>query len=174
MPCIKFFILAVLLIIFAQDVRSRSVSWFLFPVLMMLFIGMHLLTHPLFAETWHAVLINIAFLIVQFLIVSVYFSIKSKHWVNITNGLLGWGDMLFLVSVAFYFSVLNFLFFYITSLIVSLLAWVFWQAISKEKNKQIPLAGFQALLFVLFLATGWWIKSIDLTSDTWLLNFIMK
>ncbi len=174
MLLLQIIILVVLLLVFVQDIRSRSVYWVLFPVLLILFIIMHLLQHHLFTDTWQPVLINSTFLVMQFLIVSVYFSIKNKQWVNITNSFLGWGDMLFLLSTAFYLSVLNFLFFYITSLIAVLLMWILWQAIAKEKNKQIPLAGLQALIFSVFLTCNWWFNSFDLTNDDWLLHLITK
>ncbi|HEY8782396.1 MAG TPA: hypothetical protein VIM16_12305 [Mucilaginibacter sp.] len=167
-------ILVVLSLIFIQDIRSRSVYWVLFPILVALFILLHLLQHHSFAVTWQPVLINSTFLIIQFLIVSVYFSIKNKHWVNITDGHLGWGDILLLLSVAFYLSVLNFLLFYISSLIVSLVIWLLWQVLSKEKNKHIPLAGFQALIFTVFLAGDWWFKYFELTNDSWLHYLITK
>ena len=92
----------------------------------------------------------------------------------ITTNLLGWGDILFLLSISFYLSVLNFLFFYIVSLVGALLIWVTWQAVSKEKNKQIPLAGLQALIFTVFLAGDWWFNSFTLTDDAWLLHLIIK
>jgi hypothetical protein len=171
---VEIIIIGVLLLIFVQDIRSRSVYWVLFPVLTVLFIIMHLLQHHLFADAWQPVLLNSTFLALQFLIVSVYFSIKNKQWVNITTSFLGWGDMLFLLSIAFYLSVLNFLFFYIISLIAVLLIWMLWQAVAKEKNKQIPLAGLQALIFSVFLTGDWWFNSFDLTNDDWLLHLITK
>jgi hypothetical protein len=171
---IKILILAVLLLIFIQDIRSRSVYWFLCPVLAALFVIMHLLQHRLFAESWQTVLINTAFLALQFSIVSLYFSLKNRRWVNIATSLLGWGDILFLICLAFYLSVLNFLFFYIVSLMVVLLAWTLWQIITKEKSKQIPLAGLQAVVFLVFLTCDWWFKLIDPTNDAWLARLIMK
>ena len=171
---LKFLILAVLLLIFVQDIRNRSVYWVLFPVFAPLLILLHLLQHHLLADIWQSVSINIVFLLLQFLIISVYFSIKNRHWINITDGLLGWGDILLLLSISFYVSPLNFLLFYIVSLTISLLIWLFWQVISKEKNKQIPLAGFQALIFIVFLAGGWWFKYFDLTDDARLLHLIIK
>jgi len=169
MMVIKVLILATLMLIFLQDILSRSVHWFLFPVLAVLFIITNLLQHRFFTDMWQPVVLNCALLLFQVLLLSLYFSVK-----NITTGLLGWGDILFLFSIAFYLSVLNFLFFYITSLTVILLVWALWQLASKAKNKQIPLAGFQALLFIFILAYDWWYKSFDLTNDNWLLNVIMK
>lgn len=163
MVFVKIAILALLLLIFAQDLRSRSVYWFLFPVLTALFM---LLTFS-HAYAWPTVLINIGFLLLQFLLVSVYFSVKRGRRVNITAGLLGWGDLLFLLSIAFYLSVLNFLFFYIASLLFVLL-------FAAKRYKHIPLAGLQALLFLIFLATDWWVKPFNATSDGWLLQLIAK
>jgi hypothetical protein len=171
---LRILILFVLSLIFLQDIGKKSVYWFLFPVLTMLFCLMHFLGHRLFVDTWQPVLINIIFLVFQFLIVTTYFSIKNRHWVNISTGLLGWGDMLFLLSIAFYLSAFNFLLFYIVSLISVLLIWLFWQLISKEKDKQIPLAGLQAFIFIVFLAGDWWCKFFDLTNDAWLLNLVAK
>jgi hypothetical protein len=116
---------------------------------------------------------NCLFLVLQFLLVSVYFSIKNRHWVNITSELLGWGDILLPLTIAFYLSVLNFLFFYIVSLVVSLLIWVIWQMIA-GKSKQIPLAGFQALCLTIFLMGDWYWKHFGAADDTWLLNLIHK
>jgi hypothetical protein len=149
--------------------RSRSVYWFLFPMLMVLF--MVLTFYPLHGYAWQPVLVNMGFLLLQFLFVSVYFSVKNARWVNITAGLLGWGDILFLLSIVFYLSVLNFLFFYLGSLVCVLL---FWLAFSAKQDKEIPLAGLQALFFSFFLVTAWWIRPVNVTSDDWLLQLITK
>ncbi len=174
MLLLKILILAVLLMIFFQDIKDRTVFWFWFPWLAILFIALRLSHHQLFAEVWQPALINCTFLIFQFLIVSIYFSIKKRRLVNLMDGFFGWGDILFLLCTACYLSMLNFLFFYVASLLAALVIWLLWQAISKEKNKHIPLAGFQAIVFTVFLATDWWIKPFDLTNDAWLLNLIAK
>ena len=95
-------------------------------------------------------------------------------WVNIMANLLGWGDVLFLISIAFYLSTLNFLLFYMVSLVGSLLIWVIWQTIYITKNKHIPLAGLQALIFTVFLAGDWGLKYFSLVNDAWLLRLITK
>src|SRR5258707_3905758 len=100
---------------FIQDIKNRSVYWFLFLVLIILLIILNILQHHLFTESWQPVLINLSFLLLQFMLVSLYFSIKNQRWIIITTNLLGWGDILFLLSITFYLSVLNFLFFYVIS-----------------------------------------------------------
>jgi len=157
--CVRIAILALLALVFAQDMRSRAVYWLLFPVLTALFIVL--------AGFSVAAVINIVFLLVQFLLVSAYFSIKKRRWVNVMKGLLGWGDMLFLLSIAFYLSVLNFVFFYIASLLFVLL-------VAAKRYKHIPLAGLQALLLAALLITDWWIRPFNLTSDDWLLRLINR
>lgn len=174
MLVIKLLILFTLVLIFIQDVESRSVYWFWFPVLIILFILLNIQQRHLSIESWQPVLINLSFLLLQFILVSLYFSIKNRKWVIITANLLGWGDILFLLSIAFYLPTLNFLFFYVVSLAAVLIIWLLWQLVSKEKSKQIPLAGLQALIFTVFLASDWWLKAIDLTNDTWLLDLITK
>jgi hypothetical protein len=171
---LEILILVILTLIFLQDLKSRAVYWFLFPILSILLIVLRF-HHPFSWSDWEkSTLINAGFITVQLVFLTLYFSLKNRKWVNITTGLLGLGDILFLLSIAFYLSVLNFLVFYIASLICVLVLWLTLQGVSVKKYKYIPLAGFQSLIFMLFLACDWWLRSFDLTSDTWLLNLIAK
>ena len=174
MLLIQIFILVVLTLVFIQDMWSRSVHWILFPVLIALFVGIHFIQHRVLAAVWQPVLLNILFLGFQLLVVSAYFSLKQGKLVNITTTVLGWGDILFLLSICFYLSVLNFLFFYVVSLIIVVFIWFSWQLISKEKDKNIPLAGLQALLFAIFFSFNLYFTPVNLNSDDWLLNLINK
>lgn len=174
MLLIKIATVIVLLLIFLQDWKGRAVYWFLFPLLAALLVFIRFPSAIFLPELEQSVLINIGFILLQLVILTVYFSVKNKKWINITTGLLGIGDVLFLLSIAFYLSVLNFLFFYIISLIAVLFIWLIWQRVSTQKDKYIPLAGLQSLVVILFLAGDWWLRSFDLTKDTWLLNLIAK
>lgn len=174
MLVLRILIVVVLLLIFVQDLRSRSVYWVLFPVLMLLFIATGLLQHRLWVDLLQPAMINGLFIVVQLLLVSAYFSLKSGKWINICAELLGWGDVLLLLSVAFYLSVLNFVFFYVSSLILTLLLWMTWQGVAGRKNKQLPLAGFQAMIFSVFLTGDWYGLHLNLTDDSWLLNLLHR
>jgi hypothetical protein len=171
---LKVFILITLLLIFIQDWKNRAVYWFLFPLLAASLLFLNYLTHTGAEGIWQPTVINIGFLVLQLLLVTAYFSIKAKRPVNITRNLLGLGDILFLLSITFYLSVLNFLFFYIVSLVCVLLFWMLHQLIVSKKDKQIPLAGIQALLFTVLLAIDWWFLNVHLNDDTWLLKLIIK
>jgi hypothetical protein len=113
-------------------------------------------------------------MMIQLLLVSAYFSVRQKSLVNITNELLGWGDILLLLSAAFYLSVLNFIFFYLISLMMSLAIWLIWQVLSGKKDTKIPLAGLQAIGLVLFLMSDWYGLHFNAADDTWLLNLIHR
>lgn len=174
MVLIRILVLFVLLLIFIQDLKSRSVYWFLFPVLVILFFAISLLQHRSFAEILQPAWMILSFLAIQLLLVSAYFSIKNRRWINITDELLGWGDILLLLSIAFYLSVLNFLFFYLASLVLSLTSWLIWKLVSARESKQIPLAGFQAIGLAVFLMCDWYGLHFKATDDTWLLNLMHK
>lgn len=163
-----------LLLIFFQDVKERSVYWVAFPCLTVLFFSLRLLQLHAVMEIFRTTVFNLLFIAIQILMISLYFSIKNRAWINITDNHLGWGDVLFLLSIACYLSILNFIVFYILSLTSVLVIWLMWRAIIKTKNGQIPLAGLQALIFVSCLAISWWLIPVNLTTDDWLLNLMGK
>jgi hypothetical protein len=146
--------IAVLAVIFIQDVRGRAVYWFLFPVRAAALMSIHF--------DQDSALINMGFILVQLLILTIYFSLKAGRFVNITIQLLGWGDILFLVCVALYFPVTGFLLFYTGSLAGALLLWLAWQWLSGIKDVNIPLAGLQALMLMLLLVTERWLPPFNL------------
>jgi membrane associated rhomboid family serine protease len=86
--------------------------------------------------------------------------------------MIGWGDILFLVSLAFYFSLLNFIVFYIGSLVLALLIALVGSFYSSDKK--IPLAGLQALIFALFLTSARLFFHLDLMSDNYWLEYLMR
>jgi len=171
---LKVFVLVVLLLIFVQDIRSRSVYWFLFPLLAGLFVTTGIFQHGSFFNIGETASISCCFLVTQYLLVSLYFSVKNRKWINITTELLGWGDILLLLSVTLYLSVLNLVFFYMASLIGSMMTWLIWQSLVKGKNKHIPLAGLQAIFLSIFLIIDWYWLRLNLTDDAWILNLIYK
>ena len=171
---LKLLIEVVLLVIFAQDVKYRAVYWFLFPALILLFLALQYLQGNRLLGIWQPVLINVAFLLVQLVLVSAFFSVKNKRWINITNGFLGWGDVLFLFSLCFYLSLLTFLFFFVGSLILVIVIWLIWQVTAKQSDKHVPLAGLQSLIFAVFSAACWWGWGLNLTNDNWLLQMLYK
>jgi hypothetical protein len=121
-------------------------------------------------DFWKSAVINMGLFSLQFLILTSYFSFKHKRWTNLTINLLGWGDIIFLICICFYLSVINFMLFYISSLLGVILIWFVVQVFSKKSLKHIPLAGLQAILFLIVIASDWWFFHLNLTRDNWLLD----
>lgn len=167
---IKTLLMTCLVFVFYQDMRYRAVSWFAFPLLLALLIFLtpgSVNVNSLFMD----LVFNLSFLLLQLGILTVYFSVKQQKLVNITQGLLGWGDILFLLCLAFYLSPVNYLLFYVGSLIAVLLISLLASKNGAAKNK-VPLAGLQALMFAGLAFADWNSDLFNLTSDNWILNFI--
>lgn len=167
----KVIILTLLMMVFVQDIRSKSVYWVMFPLLAGLFF-LNQLTLRDFTEIRLVLLINFCFLSVQFFLVSAWFSLRNRKWINITNGLLGWGDILFAISLAFGLSVFSFVYFHILSLVLVSAGWAAWRILRKGNDQQVPLAGLQAILLAVILSADWWYFHWNLTQDDWAFKLI--
>lgn len=144
--------LAILSIISYQDIKSRLISWWLLPVLLL---SMWLIDID---YSWKSrleyTLINFAFLVSQYVLLSVYFSIKHKKWQNIADQFLGWGDILFFLMLIVGFSPLHFIMLFVLGLLFSIIAYVPLKSIGLLKQATVPLAGLFSmyLIFVELLA----------------------
>src|SRR5690554_3663511 len=95
-------VLICLVFIGYQDLRYRAVYWLCFPLLTILFLLIKSNKASMSASVYDA-LWGLLFFGVQLLVLWVYFSLKTKKMILLTNGYLGWGDILFLVALSFYF-----------------------------------------------------------------------
>jgi len=166
---IKAAILLLLIAVFVQDMRERSVYWFLFPLLASA-LFFNRMSVQRFGDLWPPVMTNICFLGIQLLLVSAWFSLRNGKWTNITTSLLGWGDILFLACIAFGLPVFSFLAFYLVSLTAIAICWAVLRGIRRVGD--IPLAGLQALLLAFVLSGDWWVFHADITNDEWMLKLI--
>jgi len=108
----------VLGIVIYQDCKDRAINVLTLPVIL----GMALwyaVEHPLWQ--WTFLWFNMGFVGVQLLGLTLYFSVKHWQLVNITQKYLGWGDILIFFALSPLFSPIQFIFFFIGSLIVTLL-----------------------------------------------------
>lgn len=153
--------LMVLLLMMAwQDWKYRAISIWLF-----LFVGICLSMLKYQCQGWFALFedfkVNICFLVLQFIFLFGYFAIKERKFVNLFSGYFGEGDLLFLILLSIYFSFINFLLFYILSLLIV----VFMGIYIRKSNPKIPLAGAQALCLVIALLIDQMLPSITFTKD---------
>ena len=164
---VRLIILVLLAVVLFQDLKSRSVLWVIFPLLSIVLIINRILQHETNGTIVVATGYNLIFLFLQLILLTLYFSARNKKWINITEGMLGWGDILFLAVIAVYCSTLNFILFYIVSLILVVMIWMALQVFS-QTSRQVPLAGLQAAMFTLLLVTDWFWMHLNINSDFWI------
>ncbi len=168
---VKTGVIICLLFLFYQDMKHRAVYWIVFPILLILLFLVSK-EQDYFPIVLTNSFVNILFLLIQLILLTGYFSIKKKQWINLLNSYLGLGDVLFLLTIAFYFSPANFLVFYIISLLLVLLATILFFSQNTQRTFKIPLAGLQSLFFALILLMDWNNNSLNLQNDQWILNYL--
>lgn len=165
-------LLFVILILMAwQDFKFRAVYWWLFPLLLMA-LAMIKIKENNWSSLSNDLLYNGLFLGGQILFLTLYFSIKERRRVNIFKAYFGLGDLFFLCCITVYFSFLNYILFYIISLLAIILLTLFTQVMLKKTNPKIPLAGWQAILLLVFLVVDGYGRKIDFTTDLGLVNYL--
>jgi len=164
-----FFILVILVLIFLQDLKERAVSWYFFPMLFILVILYRLPAGGL-DRIIECTGINALFLLVQLIMVSLYFSIKRRELVNITREYLGFGDILFLLVITPLFTPVLYMLFYLSSLLLIVVVVVLMKMV-KDYQKTIPLAGLQALLLSGLLLADLYVVKLD---DHRILNYLFR
>ena len=139
--------MAALIVVAFQDFRERMISWYLVPLLFALF-AWNALFNTSFRDVATGFLVNLAFTAFQLLILTIYFSIKSRKPVNIINSWLGIGDVLLLAVLCVAFSPINYLIFYIASLLITIAGFIIYKVLFKGRSATIPLAGAMALVMI--------------------------
>jgi hypothetical protein len=153
-----------------QDFSYRAVSWILLLLLLVTGIFFSLSQSDGILLILKNVFINLSFLLFQFLLLKVFFVFRNPKDHTIVNRKLGIGDILFLVSTCCFFSPVNFIIYYISSLIFSIIFYLLLLQKNKPGNQPltIPLAGLQAAFLILALAFCK-LYFINPESDSWIL-----
>jgi hypothetical protein len=137
-----------------EDFAERQIHWSYFPILAGAG-GVHAYEelHSMGKLAMYAGC-NLAFLMIQFLLLKGYFFIRQTAMVPIIDRKIGWGDILFLLAAAFFFSPLNFIWFYLSCLLFSLMVSLLWSTYRKSAFRSIPLAGMQSIFLLLFIGVA--------------------
>lgn len=143
----------ILLAIAYQDFKDRAVYWWLYAILFLVLGSSVLLLKTFNLEV---ILINLSFLIVQYLGVIFYFSIKKRKLTLLLLEEIGLGDILYIFTIALFLPNLDFLLVYGVGLF-SALIW-FLTMILIKKQATIPLAGIFSLVQIILL----WLSSSDI------------
>ncbi len=147
---IRVIICFVLLIVVIQDFRFRAVHWIMFPVLWILLVADSLIGLK-FMPYISGTAINLLIILIQSLILYTYYMLQGKNHKFIITRILGVGDMLFIIIMAFAFTWTSFMFYYIAGLLFALLVWIIIRKIAKEETGLVPLAGLLALYMIIIM-----------------------
>jgi hypothetical protein len=143
-----YIIISLLLIAIAfEDIRYKAVHALLFPALFAAAIALRSIETG-FRDLAADFFCNLLLIFFNLVLVTLYFSVKQGKPVNITKGMLSWGDIIFFTCCAALIPFRWFCIFLPVSLVFSLLLWFIIMAFSAKKDRQVPLAGLQAV-FVL-------------------------
>ena len=139
-------ILILLAIIAVQDIRYRAISWVVIPVLYLLCLLLGIRENG-FQYVLDYSLRNLLFIILQLLIVSLYFIFRHRKLIKITGMYLGWGDILFIAAITPLFPTNIYILYMVTGMFLVLSGhWVWSRITGKNKIRDyIPLAGLLAI-----------------------------
>lgn len=138
-----------LFIIAFQDYKFRGISLLLFPVGLVLF-SIYSLQYGTWQEQGLLLLINTGVLLIVFVLLTLYMSIKTKRLLNIIDDYIGLGDVLFLYILALNFSPVNYILFITVSLFLILIIYIIAGVVLKPDKSNVPLAGLIAIIYLMF------------------------
>src|SRR5580693_9019299 len=134
MPYVLTILVAITLSMIAyQDCRSRSVYWWCFPVLAIGGLIMSLIKLGAPVLFFQYLFMNLFFLTLQLAVLKVYFVLRHRKNAAMINKKIGSGDLLFLAAVSFFFSPVNFLVFYLCSLLFTIVVCWMYNRIGKVR-----------------------------------------
>lgn len=168
---IDLFSALILLIIAIQDLRHRKISWILIPLLLIGFGSKAILSQG-FHEAGILFLKNLGFLAIQFLALFVFYLLKERKAVNLVNHKIGVGDVLFFIAICPAFSLLNFLFFYLSGIILTLTGYLLFRLLSKNSSAEVPLAGCLSFILMLFIIFQYLTFHFDPYNDGMIISFL--
>lgn len=139
-----------------EDFRSRMISWYWIPAIFIV-----LLADGVIRKSWSEVLFNLGFnstlLTIQFLALTLYFSVKNRRWVNLLKHYFGLGDALLLLAICSAFAPLHFTLFLLVSCMVTIVGHLMNRS---GQQRLIPFAAYLGMVLVL-------VKAIDLIGSGW-------
>ena len=161
-------IIIFLVLIAYQDFNERAVSILVFPVLAGLFIAKNFIEIP-FSDYLFNTSINLGFCLIQYLVLTLYFSFRHKQIIHIADKFLGWGDIVMTLVMCLVFPPLvSFLFFFVSLLVATILG-----IYLHYHHKTIPLAGIQAIVLIIWIMMVRFIIGFSINDDSWIIDFLI-
>lgn len=134
-------------VIVYQDFKYRLISIFSIAGFGISCCALFLLAHSL-QEWLENGIFCIAYFIFCYLILHLFYFLKTKRFQNIIDKKIGWGDILLFMIIGSCISPLELIYFFTASFVIALL----FQILFQRKNKEIALAGIVAICYTVFAA----------------------
>lgn len=144
---IKSLLIGLLGLIFYQDLKFRAVHWFLFPILFLVSIY-YLNLNIGITQAFTFLGINLLILMLQLGLMYFYFKFKGVSLSDLFTNYIGLGDVLMFIVLCSFCSPLNYIVFFLLSLILSLVGFLLFNAFLFKKIETIPLAGLQSIILL--------------------------
>ncbi|MEM6719245.1 MAG: hypothetical protein AAF611_08035 [Bacteroidota bacterium] len=135
--------------IFYQDIKDRSVYWFLFPIVACT-AGYLYFTNTFFELFWRTATVNFGMILLILLVLHIYAKLKLKS--NLQD-VFGLGDALLFIALCVAFPIVSFIIFFVFSLLLSLAIHIVLKPTMKVAS--VPLAGYMSLFFLGIYAMHW-------------------
>lgn len=164
--------LVILGVILYQDIKHRAVSWMLFPLLVAVAAVLGFVN----VYTW-TYITNVGINIMTVLLITgftfTFILVKNSLQFQSLKRYIGLGDILFFVALSLFFSPVNFVLFFLLSMIFVLLSVTIFVAGKENKNYIIPLAGLQAFLLIIVMVCSM-VFNYNLYDDYHIINAIIE
>ncbi|MDY8138469.1 hypothetical protein [Aquimarina sp. 2201CG5-10] len=151
---LQILVIFLLIVVFIQDLKLRAIH-ILLPVIILI-VG--LVSYFKLGYSFVFLLYSLSFLCITFGGLYLYLSIKNKRFTNPFKQTMGLGDVLFFVAVIPFFSTYNYILFFITGMLFSILGFLIIKIFAK--TNLVPLAGLLAL-YMIILKAGYYITDFD-------------
>ena len=139
-------IICTLAYIALEDFKYQAVRWIAFPALFTFCIFTSALQLNNKQELLLFIGVNVVITFLEYGLLVLYTYVK-ENTVSVLNSKIGLGDLLFLFAISPLFHPVFFILFEIVSLLITLIAVVFFQKL----NKPIPLAGYLSLVLITYI-----------------------
>lgn len=129
--------------IFYQDLKYRQIH-VLLPILIF---GLGLFVYIFNQHSYTYIIQSLLFLCVTLLSGYLYIVAKNKKVINPFKSIIGIGDIFFFIATLPFFITENYILYFITGMIFSLISFLILKTFYKKINT-VPLAGLLALYFI--------------------------
>lgn len=128
-----------------QDFKYRLISVFAIAGYGLSCVALFLITHSL-QEWLENSIFCLAYFMFCYLILHLFYFLKTKRFQKIIDKKIGWGDILLFIIIGSCISPLELIYFFTASFLIALL----FQILFQRKNKEIALAGLLAVCYAVF------------------------